>query len=220
MLKHKLFGVLSLFAISALTLTACAPESAGGSASSTTASASEAGSENTAGSNSAPDEDKQTTEEQPAEVKADPRDCLVGDWHISEAELQKFYDTVNVSEATFTVKGDMGLSFTADEYEFQPDFTFTLDISGIEGVGEIVGLVQGSYTATEEILTTEYENADQVDFIITVMGQEFDGKEINDSFLSMFAINEAPYECVDNTLTLGYQDVTGQPVVPVVYERR
>lgn len=214
MLKRKLFGVLGLLALSTLILTSCAPETSTSTAkdAETLPEAKE--------TNNADSTESEQAEKEPVETKADPKECLVGDWFISEAELQKFYDTVNVSEATFTVRGDMGLSFSTDEYEFQPDFTFTLDVSGIEGVGEIVGLVQGSYTATEEILTTEYDNADQVEFIITVMGQEFDGKEINDSFLSMFAINEAPYECVDNALTLGYQDVTGQPVVPVVYERR
>lgn len=146
-------------------------------------------------------------------------ECLVGKWVVSESELQSFYDTVNVSQATFSISGDMGLAFTEDTYQFLPDFALTLEISGIDAVGEIVGDVSGSYTADEESLTTSYEDSDNVDFVITVMGQEFDGKEMSDTFLAMFAINESPYTCENDALTLGYQNVDGEAVVPVEFVR-
>lgn len=146
-------------------------------------------------------------------------ECLVGDWIVTESELQGFYDTVNVSQATFSIAGDMRLAFTDDTYQFLPDFALTLEISGIDAVGEIVGDVNGSYTADEETLSTAYEDSDNVEFVITVMGQEFDGKEMGDTFLAMFAINDAPYTCEADSLTVGYQNVDGEPVVPVEFAR-
>lgn len=206
-------------------------------------SAVESGAGSSNGASPEPSEPTLTSEDQPAEEVDTPSgeqaatqpgeevdteldssalqssECLLGDWIVPESELQSFYDTVNVSEATFSISGDMRLTFGEDTYQFFPDFSLTLEISGLDAKGEIVGDVNGSYTADEEFLTTSYENSDDVEFVISVMGQVFDGKEMGDTFLAMFAINESPYECGSDTLTLGYQNVDGEPVVPVTFTR-
>lgn len=146
--------------------------------------------------------------------------CLVGDWLVSETELQKFYDTVDVADLQIAVTGGMGLAFEEDTYSFHPDFKIVLDISGFEGTGELYGDAFGTYTADDATVTTSAENVDNIEFSIMVMGQKFDGKEMSDSIFAMFAINEAPYECSNDELVIGYQNVDGEPVVPVTFARR
>lgn len=210
---HRVSACLGFLIATVVSLSGCAAEDPGVSALAGGSTA----------STDAPAPEEESTD---AEVVAEPEpeapknsECLVGEWIVHEAELQSFYDRVNVSQATFSISGDMRLTITEDTYQFYPDFALTLEIAGIDAVGEIVGDVNGSYSASEEMLTTSYEHADNVEFVITVMGQVFDGKEMNDTFLSMFAINEAPYTCVEDLLTIGYQNVHGEAVVPVEFAR-
>ncbi|MCY7412011.1 MAG: hypothetical protein LH471_03085, partial [Salinibacterium sp.] len=76
--------------------------------------------------------------------------CLIGDWYISEDELQVFYDSVSEASGSgvvFTVAGDTGLSMDGAQFEYTPDLTLTIGLPGSDGIATLNGSISGAYTA-------------------------------------------------------------------------
>jgi hypothetical protein len=139
-----------------------------------------------------------TTAPSPApeeETAAAGPECLVGDWYISQEQMQSFYDAVNAeNEVTITIEGGTGLAFTESAYTYTPEFALKLLVAGLEGTGTIDGGISGDYTADESTITTAHEVSD-VTLTVEVAGQVIDGADLIGSILASAPINSAPYEC-------------------------
>ena len=131
---------------------------------------------------------------------ADPLDpeCLIGDWRISQAEMQSFYDAVSgtTEGLTLTIEGDTGLSFTADQYRYTPSFTLVLDIAGVLGEGVTTGSLGGGYTASAGVITTTVGDND-LQTIVTINGATQDASGTLGSIIASDPINQAPFDCTD-----------------------
>ncbi len=124
---------------------------------------------------------------------AESSDCLVGDWVISEEQMQRFYDSMDVP-ADFHITGDTGLSFAADTYEYTPDFQLKMDLGGQEASGTLTGSITGGYTTQDGVITTS-NDANDIDMAITVAGVTMDGTDTGEAFIESSPVNSAPYEC-------------------------
>jgi hypothetical protein len=156
-----------------------------------------------------------TTEPEP-----DPTKCLVGDWIVSEEQMNVFYETVRGNSPgldQLSVTGFTTLSFTADgRYEYGPAFTLTLVTAGITGTGEASGVVGGTYEVSDGIIVTTLDDPG-IEVIVNIGGQTLDGSDIAGGFLTAVPINNAPYRCVGDTLEIDFQvDGTGAVRVPIV----
>lgn len=156
-----------------------------------------------------------TTPEEEAPV--DPTDpaCLVGDWQIAQDQMQSFYDTLSdgVDGVSVDIEGSTGLSFTATEYRYTPDFTLLLTIEGV-GTGEGVtsGSLGGGYTAEDGVVTTALADND-VTVAMTVLGQSIDGTDLLGSFIESDPINQAPFDCSSGAPVLQFETPTGRTPV-------
>ncbi len=124
---------------------------------------------------------------------ADSPECLVGDWVISEEQMQRFYDSME-TPADFHITGDTGLSFAADTYEYTPDFQLKMNLGGQEASGTLTGSITGTYTAQDGVITTS-NDANDIDMAITVAGVTMDGTDTGEGFIESSPVNSAPYEC-------------------------
>ncbi len=138
-----------------------------------------------------------------AETEAPPADpfdpaCLVGDWRITQAEMQNFYDAVSgtTEGLTLTIEGDTGLSFTADQYRYTPTFTLLLDIAGVAGEGVTTGSLGGTYTADGGVITTTLGD-NNLETIVTINGMTQDASGVLGSIIASDPINQAPFDCTD-----------------------
>ncbi len=152
---------------------------------------------------------------------SDPLDpaCLVGDWVLTQEQMQSFYDAV-ASEAegiTFTAEGSAGLSFTATDYRWTPEFTLVLEVAGLEGRGATSGTLGGTYTAADGVITTTVGD-NNLSATLTINGAEQDGSEILGAFITSDPINDTPYDCSDpDAPVLQFETATGR--TPVVLTR-
>lgn len=128
-------------------------------------------------------------------VETEPGECLIGSWYISEDEMQGFYDAID-TPAAFEVEGGTGLAFTADSYEYTPDFTLNMTIAGTEAAGTLVGSITGNYTSDGEQITTTNDASD-ISMTISTMGTTQDAGAAFNKFLGISPINTAPYHCED-----------------------
>ncbi len=132
------------------------------------------------------------------EAPADPTDpaCLIGDWLITEAEMQSFYDAVSGSTEglQLTIDGDTGLSFTADSFTYTPDFTLRLDIAGVAGEGVTTGSLSGGWSAADGVVTTTVGSND-IDVQVSIAGTEVDASDSVGSIIASDPINQAPFDC-------------------------
>ncbi len=146
----------------------------------------------------APDSTPAATGSAASAAPLDPTDpaCLVGDWRISQDEMQSFYDAVSgtTEGLVLTIEGDTGLSFTTDTYLYTPSFTLVLDIAGIQGQGVTTGSIGGSYTGAEGVITTTVgENS--LSTIVTIAGVTQDASSEIGSIIASDPINAAPFDC-------------------------
>jgi hypothetical protein len=147
--------------------------------------------------------DPETSASTPAAVREpalDPLDpaCLVGDWRITQAEMQGFYDAATGSSEgfTITIEGDTGLSFTVDQYRYTPSFTLILDVSGLRGEGVTTGSLGGSYAADGGLITTTLGD-NNLATTITINGAAQDASGLVGSIIASDPINQAPFDCSD-----------------------
>jgi hypothetical protein len=129
------------------------------------------------------------------EAVAGGPECLVGDWYITQEEMQGFYDVVTAESGTgFTVDGGTGLTFTESTFTYTPQFTLGLDFAGNAGTGTIVGAISGDYTADDTTITTTHETSDVV-LTVEIGGVVQDATALFGEIMAASPINTAPYEC-------------------------
>jgi hypothetical protein len=123
-------------------------------------------------------------------------ECLVGDWQISQEQMQSFYDTLAANSGVdgFEVEGGTGLSFTGTTYAYTPDFALSMSASGMPVTAAISGTIAGDYTADDEKVTTSHETNDTT-LAVSVGGTPFDGGDLFSDLLASSPINSAPYTC-------------------------
>lgn len=193
----RLASALPVLAIAALALAGCssAPESGA--------------EEHVTSAPSAPPEE---------EAAATGPECLIGDWSITQDQMQSFYDAVSADNGVaITIEGGTGLSFAAATYTYTPEFVLKLDIAGMTGTGTITGGISGDYTADESTITTSHEVSD-VTLTVDVGGQVIDGAELLGSILASAPINSAPYECGADGPIIQFD--TGSGRVPIQLTER
>ncbi|MEL0627663.1 hypothetical protein V6245_11990 [Salinibacterium amurskyense] len=133
---------------------------------------------------------------EPEEEMVSGPECLIGDWYITEDQMQGFYSAVSgtTEGLDISVEGGTGLSFTDTTYTYTPDFTILLEVAGSEGVGSITGAIDGDYEASDTVITTSHDESD-IAMTVTVGGVSVDGTDLTEGFLNSAPINSAPYEC-------------------------
>lgn len=131
--------------------------------------------------------------------------CLVGDWVITNAEMNSYYDALAASVSTagadlsFDVLGEVALSFTDSDYLYVSDFDIDVDIAGQGGTGVATGTVDGTWTTDDGIIQTELGSSN-LNIVITVAGQTIDGSSMGNGLIQSDPINNAPYSCDGPTL--------------------
>ena len=148
----------------------------------------------------------------------DAGECLVGDWVVTEEQMDGFYSgMMSTLEAPLTIDtvGSAPLSFAADgTYEWAPEFTLTVEVAGANGTGEVGGTITGNWTATEGVVTTSSDlNALVVS--ISVNGVVFDGADLANGLLNSTPINGVTYSCDGPTPVLDFKTADPSVTVPV-----
>lgn len=148
----------------------------------------------------------------------DAGECLVGDWVVTEEQMDAFYSgLMSTLEAPLTIDtvGSAPLSFAADgTYEWAPGFTLTVEVAGATGSGEVGGAITGNWTAAEGVVTTSSDlNALVVS--ITVNGVVFDGADLANGLLNSTPINGVTYSCDGPAPVLDFKTADPSVTVPV-----
>lgn len=151
-------------------------------------------------------------------LSLEPPECLIGDWYISQAELQVFYDSVNEASdgaVTFTVQGDTGLSFDGTSFEYTPDLRLSISTPSTEGVGTLVGTIAGPYSASDTMIAAENDSVD-VEYDYLVGGVEQDAAALFASLITTAPVNDADYECTPNGPLVSFDNGFGRVPVQLV----
>jgi hypothetical protein len=129
---------------------------------------------------------------------ADDGSCLVGEWVVTEEQMDAFYaGLMGTVEAPLTIDttGSAPLTFRADgTYTWAPAFTLAVEVAGAVGEGAVSGSIDGSWTASEGVLTTSSET-NAVDVSITVNGVTFSGSDLANGLLNESPVNGVTYSC-------------------------
>lgn len=136
-------------------------------------------------------------------------DCLVGEWIVTEAEMNAFYDAIEArldQPIDFTIAGEAGLVFTDTTYAWAPAFTLQLDLGGITGTGDAGGSISGTYTTTDGLLSTEVGESAMM-LTIEVAGQTIDGSELGNGFITSVPFVNSPYACDGPTPVIQFETV-------------
>ncbi|MAT03909.1 MAG: hypothetical protein CL424_02560 [Acidimicrobiaceae bacterium] len=151
-------------------------------------------------------------EPSPTTTAAPTGDCLVGNWVISDSEMNAFYDTIegqiDAGDVEISISGQTRLDFTADTFRYTPAFTLTLDVVGQTGEGVTSGSVGGTYVGDDGLLTTTLTDSN-LDVTVTVMGQTFNGSDMANGMLNSFPIIDSPYTCGPNPTIMFKTSVDG-----------
>lgn len=154
-----------------------------------------------------------TTTEAPAEG-----DCLIGDWVVTDEQMDLFYAGVMgtlQTPLTIDTVGSAPLSFAADgTYSWAPDFVLTVDIAGQTGAGDVGGTIRGNWTAVDGVVTTSAEVND-LTVSITVNGATFGGDDLANGFLDTSPVNGVTYSCDGPLPVLDFKTADPDVTVPV-----
>jgi hypothetical protein len=132
-------------------------------------------------------------------------DCLVGDWVITEEEMNAYYDALEVALAasgpapTIAVAGQVLVTFTPTDYTYTANFDLTLGVAGQEGTGASTGNVTGSWTPVDGVIVTETTDSN-LSVSVSIGGITLDGSELANGLLSDAPLNAAPFDCAGPTL--------------------
>lgn len=146
----------------------------------------------------------------------DDGDCLVGDWVVTEDQMNAYYaGLMSTLEAPLGIDaaGSASLSFAADgTYGWAPGFALTVDVAGQAGTGDVSGTVNGSWTAVGGVVTTSSDvNALVVEIVVN--GVTFGGDDLVNGLLTSSPVNGVTYSCDGPTPVLDFK--TGDPAVTV-----
>ena len=164
------------------------------------------------------DSDAADDEPEAGAGEAESADCLIGDWVITQDEMNAYYDALEASLSlagpapVFEITGQTLLTMTPTEYVYTGDFDLTLDIAGQNGTGTSAGTVTGTWSETDGIITTELGESN-LSVSVTVGGLTLDGSELANGLLNGLPINAAPYDCAGPTID--FQVGEGAPRHPV-----
>jgi hypothetical protein len=146
----------------------------------------------------------------PDEPASGPDDgCLVGEWVVTEAEMNAFYDAVEAlvdQPIDFTITGETGLVFTESTYAWSPAFTLELEISGITGTGTAGGSITGTYTTDDGVLSTELGTS-ELTLTLEVAGQTIDGETLGNGFITSVPFVSSPYTCDGPTPVIEFETI-------------
>jgi hypothetical protein len=154
----------------------------------------------------------------PEALSLEPPECLIGDWFISQDELQVFYDSV--SDATdgavsFVVDGDTTLSFDGADFAYTPDLMLTISTPATEGVATLAGTISGEYAADQTTVATTNETVD-VTYDYVVGGVTQDASVIFGNALLGSPINGGTYECTPAGPLISFDNGFGRVPVQLV----
>jgi hypothetical protein len=151
-------------------------------------------------------------------LSLEPPKCLIGDWYISQDQLQVFYDSV--SDATdgavsFIAEGDTGLSFDGTQFEYTPDLRLDISTPATEGQATIAGSISGGYEADATTVTTSNETVD-VDYEYIVGGVAQDASLLFGEALLGSPINGGEYTCTPDGPIISFDNGFGRVPVQLV----
>lgn len=136
---------------------------------------------------------------------ADAATCLVGTWTADEAALQDYYDQIGElagGAMTFDTSGQAALTLNADgSYSWAPEAAITATASGIDIEVAMSGSLGGSYTATDESITTSSDTVDDLTITATAGGVEIDPGTVADQIRTA-PLSNATYSCTADALAL------------------
>ena len=145
--------------------------------------------------------------------------CLVGDWKITDAELNSYNDVLSAQAAagadlSIDTTGEVLLSFTETDYRYVGNFELELRVGGQSGTGDATGSVDGTWAAADGIITAELGTSD-LNIVVTVSGVTVDGSDMGNGILQANPINNAPFSCDGPTLMFqaGADDAVRHPVL-------
>ncbi len=142
--------------------------------------------------------------------------CLVGEWVVTEDEMNKFYDGLESTvdaPLSISVEGGAPLSLGADgTYRWDPEFIFTVEVAGTTGTGLTTGDITGNWSAADGVVTTE-SDVNALEVSITVGGVTIDGGDMANGFLNSSPVNGVTYSCDGMYPVLDF--MTGDPDVTV-----
>jgi hypothetical protein len=146
----------------------------------------------------APTTDAPATTQPPSTTAPDDGSCLVGEWVVTEEEMDAFYaGLMGTVEAPLTIDttGSAPLTFRADgTYSWAPAFTLTIEVAGAVGEGVVSGSIDGAWSAADGVVTT-MSDVNAVDVSITVNGVTFSGSDVANGLLNESPVNGVTYSC-------------------------
>lgn len=214
MTRRRLTSALTLVSAATLAfaLAACAPD--GGAPAPTGSRSGEAsGSAKPSTSASATPSAAPTT---------DAAACLVGEWSMDQAGLDRFYGDVNTllegSGVAFTPQGTAALSLTKDgAFTWTPDAQVSAAVSGTTILIGLSGHIDGTYTATADHIATVTQSTDGLVVSATIDGAQTDAGSITQQIAGA-PITDAGYTCSADTLTLN-SALAGGTATSVLHRR-
>jgi len=107
------------------------------------------------GSTAAQSTTSATEPNNPADAATGSADCLLGDWVVSDTELQTYYTTVAASSAFDTIdsSGEVRISFGPTTFTWTNEYVLNLTIGANSYTAELGGQLSGTYTADSSQLT-------------------------------------------------------------------
>jgi len=152
------------------------------------------------------------------EVAVDDGSCLVGNWVVTEAEMNGFYGAVTSTldaPITISVVGSAPLSFGADgTYGWQPDFALTVEVAGQRGTGVTAGTITGNWSAVDGVVTTA-SDVNALTVSITIGGTTVNGADLTNGLLNSSPVNGVTYSCDGPTPVLDFKTADPAVTVPV-----
>ncbi|MEZ5225951.1 MAG: hypothetical protein R2710_04565 [Acidimicrobiales bacterium] len=94
-----------------------------------------------------------------AATGADDGSCLEGEWDITEDELAAYYAALGeASGVPMTATGSARFEFLDQHFVYNAVFELEMDLSGQIANAEADGVAEGSYEASDGVITTELES--------------------------------------------------------------
>jgi len=153
-----------------------------------------------------------------APAEPDNGDCLIGDWVVTDTEINEYYAglmaTVDAPIA-ITASGQATLTFdAAGSYRWAPDFDLVVDIVGAPGTGATSGTATGSWSAAAGTITTA---SDQVELLVSITVNEttFSGSDLADGLLAQSPVSGATYSCAGGSPVIDFRTADPEVFVPV-----
>lgn len=140
----------------------------------------------------------------PDTTSADPAACLVGDWIVTEAELNAYYDTVTAQSAfdSIDVAGQVRITFTDSSFVWTDDYAMDLDALDMTYRAALAGNLTGTYETDGRLLAGTVDHDDRTGrfshngVVIEDAGDLFVG------VAPARPLDTAPFVCAGPTLTI------------------